>query len=82
MSRSISPKEQGRLQGANAALMALGSIVGPILFTEVFARSISGWAAWAPPGLAFYLAGGLMALALALDFVIRPARSAAAVPVE
>ncbi|MFI4934849.1 MAG: TCR/Tet family MFS transporter [Caulobacterales bacterium] len=78
MSRSISAKEQGRLQGANTALMAIASTIGPILFTEVFAQSISGWAPWAPVGLAFYVSATFMLLALILAFAMRPAPVAAA----
>jgi len=70
MSRRIGPSEQGRLQGANTGLMAIGSMIGPILFTETFARSIKGWSAWAPAGLAFYLACALLTLALIVAFSV------------
>jgi DHA1 family tetracycline resistance protein-like MFS transporter len=66
MSRRVGPNEQGRLQGANTGLMAIGSMIGPIFFTEIFARSIRGWSPWAPVGLAFFAASGLLALALLL----------------
>jgi DHA1 family tetracycline resistance protein-like MFS transporter len=66
MSRTVSATEQGRLQGANMGLMAIASLIGPILFTEVFARAIGSWSAWAPVGAPFYLAAAFMALGLAL----------------
>lgn len=66
MSRTVSATEQGRLQGANMGLMAIASLIGPILFTEVFARAIGSWSAWAPVGAPFYLAAALMTLGLAL----------------
>jgi len=66
MSRSVSATEQGRLQGANMGLMAIASLIGPILFTEVFARAIGAWRGWAPAGAPFYLAAALMALGLVL----------------
>jgi DHA1 family tetracycline resistance protein-like MFS transporter len=66
MSRRVSATEQGRLQGANMGLMAIASLIGPILFTEVFARAIGSWSSWAPVGAPFYLASGLMALGLFL----------------
>jgi DHA1 family tetracycline resistance protein-like MFS transporter len=68
MSRSVGPKEQGRLQGANMGLMAIGSLIGPVLFTEVFARAIGPWASWAPVGAPFYLAATLMLVAMLAAF--------------
>ncbi|HKP80248.1 MAG TPA: TCR/Tet family MFS transporter [Phenylobacterium sp.] len=68
MSRRVGPTEQGRLQGANMGLMAIASLIGPVLFTEVFARAIGPWAFWAPVGAPFYLAGILMCIALLAAF--------------
>jgi DHA1 family tetracycline resistance protein-like MFS transporter len=62
----VAPTEQGRLQGARASLSAIAAIGGPLLFTEVFARSIGDWKAWAPPGSAFFLAGAMLLTALGL----------------
>ena len=64
MSRRVSAREQGRLQGANAGLMALAGLVGPIFFTELFAWSIAGHRSL--PGLPVYVASVVLALALAL----------------
>jgi DHA1 family tetracycline resistance protein-like MFS transporter len=78
MSRRVADTEQGRLQGANMGLMAIGGLVGPILFTEVFADAIGRWSAWAPVGSPFYLAAILEALGLALALsVTRVARQPA-----
>jgi DHA1 family tetracycline resistance protein-like MFS transporter len=66
LSRAVGPEEQGRLQGANTGVMAIASMVGPVLFTEIFARSIRQWSPWAPEGLAFYAAGALLIGSLAL----------------
>jgi DHA1 family tetracycline resistance protein-like MFS transporter len=66
MSRMVSPMEQGRLQGANMGLLAISSLIGPVLFTEVFARSIGMWNGFAPLGSTWYLAGGLTLAALML----------------
>jgi DHA1 family tetracycline resistance protein-like MFS transporter len=76
MSRMVSPSEQGRLQGANMGLMAIASLTGPILFTEVFARSIGGWRHWAPIGAPFFVAGALMLLALGIAVALRPGEAA------
>jgi DHA1 family tetracycline resistance protein-like MFS transporter len=72
MSRMVSPSEQGRLQGANMGLMAIASLAGPVLFTEVFARAIGPWRHSAPIGLPLYLACGLMLTALCLALNARP----------
>jgi MFS transporter, DHA1 family, tetracycline resistance protein len=56
--RRVEPDEQGRLQGALGSVQGLTSLVGPLLFTFVFAASIPG-----RPGLAFYLASALAFLA-------------------
>jgi DHA1 family tetracycline resistance protein-like MFS transporter len=66
MSRRVSPSEQGRLQGANSSNMAVAGMIGPLLFTSVFAASIRGQGAWHQPGAAPYLAGALLVVALLL----------------
>ncbi|TAJ70531.1 MAG: MFS transporter [Phenylobacterium sp.] len=68
MTRRVSPQQQGQLQGANQSLMGLSSIIGPIIFGEVFAWSLRH-EAFHLPGLAIYLAAGLMGLAFLLAFV-------------
>jgi DHA1 family tetracycline resistance protein-like MFS transporter len=62
MTHHVSASEQGQLQGANACLMSISGIVGPLLFTQVFAVSIGG--PKEVPGSAFLLAGALLLLAL------------------
>jgi DHA1 family tetracycline resistance protein-like MFS transporter len=66
MSKRVSPSEQGRLQGANSSNMAVAGMIGPILFTSVFAASIRGQGTWHQPGLAPYLAGALLLVAFLL----------------
>jgi DHA1 family tetracycline resistance protein-like MFS transporter len=66
MTRAVSETEQGRLQGANMGLMAITGLIGPLLFTQVFAEAIGPWRAWAPVGSPFYLAAVLETLGLAL----------------
>jgi DHA1 family tetracycline resistance protein-like MFS transporter len=65
MSRRVDPTQQGRLQGANAGVLAMAGLIGPILFTQVFAWSIRG--ARPPggiPGLAIWVAGSLYIVGL------------------
>ena len=64
LTRMVSSSEQGRLQGANMGLLALASLAGPLLFSEVYARAISDWRAWAPVGSPFFVACGCVVLAL------------------
>ena len=75
MTRQVSPQEQGQLQGANQSLMGIGSILGPIVFGGVFAWSIRH-EAFHVPGMAIYVAAGLVTLAFLL--ALRTARSAQA----
>jgi len=77
MSRVIAPNEQGRLQGANGSVMAFANMTGPVLFTEIFARTIRDWSHFAPVGLPFYVAAALMTLSLALAVSDRKAEQAA-----
>ena len=72
MSRGVPANQQGRLQGANGSLMAIASVFGPLLFTQVFAHTITTWSALAPVGLPFYVAAALMGLALLLAASARP----------
>jgi DHA1 family tetracycline resistance protein-like MFS transporter len=68
MSRRVAQNEQGRLQGANAGLQAVGGIVGPLLFTGVFAWSIREPRNAFGVGAAVYLAALFLGLALVIAF--------------
>jgi DHA1 family tetracycline resistance protein-like MFS transporter len=46
----------------------MAGIFGPFLFTQLFAAAIRHPQAWHMPGVAFYLAATLLALALLLAF--------------
>jgi DHA1 family tetracycline resistance protein-like MFS transporter len=64
MTSCVTPAEQGRLQGALASLQGLASLIGPIVFTEIFAASISEHSSWHLPGAPFFLATALLAGAM------------------
>ena len=65
--------EQGQLQGANSSIMALAGLIGPGLFSYVFAHSIARDAAWQLPGAPFLLASAmLLAAAVLAWWVTRP----------
>ncbi|CAN7320202.1 TCR/Tet family MFS transporter [Phenylobacterium sp. LjRoot164] len=60
MTRRVEPSAQGQLQGANQALQGIASVIGPVIFGMTFAWSIRHDGAMHQPGLAIYLAAGLL----------------------
>ncbi len=78
MTRRVNASEQGRLQGANSSLMGISGMLGPYLFTNVFAFAIAKNTGFDFPGLPFAVAALLHVLAIALALVIvkRPAAPA------
>ncbi len=66
MSHRLGPDEQGALQGANASLMGIANLIGPGLFTLVFAQAIGG--SWQVPGAPFLLAAVLLAAAMGIGW--------------
>ena len=77
MTRGAAANEQGQLQGAIHSLRGISGLLGPGLFTWVFARSIGVHAVVHLPGSPFFLASLLLACALLVALVLapRPARS-------
>ncbi len=69
LTRSVGPSEQGRLQGGLASMKGITGMVGPILFTQVFAWGVTrgGALVGAPYFLASLALVGSLALALALS---------------
>jgi len=61
MSRRVGPSEQGQLQGANASLLGIANLFGPVVFTQAFALFIG--AGIHVPGAPFLLAAMLVAAA-------------------
>lgn len=66
MTRQVAADQQGRLQGAITSLTSFAGIFAPLLFTQVFAASISAGNAWHVPGAAFLLAAVLLAIGFAV----------------
>lgn len=64
-SKAVADNEQGRLQGAWSGVNAGMGLIAPGLFAFTFAGSIS-MPVQAVPGLAFFLAAALIALAIAI----------------
>jgi DHA1 family tetracycline resistance protein-like MFS transporter len=69
MSRRVGASEQGALQGANSSLMGIGNLLGPSLFTQVFAFFIAADAPLQLPGAGFILAAALVAMAAVVALV-------------
>jgi MFS transporter, DHA1 family, tetracycline resistance protein len=66
MSRRVDPSSQGKLQGAINSLRAITGMAGPVLFTQIFALSISPRASIHLPGAPYYLAAVLLLSSLLL----------------
>jgi DHA1 family tetracycline resistance protein-like MFS transporter len=77
MTRLVPADEQGRLQGAGSSVMSLAGLVGPTLFTVVFAAAVE---AGRIPGAPYLLAAAIMlaATGLAVAVTRRPAAVATA----
>jgi DHA1 family tetracycline resistance protein-like MFS transporter len=76
MSRRVDPSEQGRLQGATASLQAVTGMIGPAIFTQVFAQSIAGGEGLHVPGMAFFVAAAMLVAAGAIAWLVTRERAA------
>jgi MFS transporter, DHA1 family, tetracycline resistance protein len=70
MTRLVPGDEQGRLQGAVSSIMSMAGLLGPGLFTNVFAAAVSTDAAWRLPGAPYFVAAAIMATALLLTPIV------------
>jgi DHA1 family tetracycline resistance protein-like MFS transporter len=66
MSHRASPSEQGQLQGAINSLRGIAGLVGPVIFTYIFSRSIGADAIFHLPGAPFFAAATMLLISLAL----------------
>jgi DHA1 family tetracycline resistance protein-like MFS transporter len=73
MTRRVSPAEQGELQGAIASVRSMAMLVGPGLFSLIFARFISPDRPTKIPGAPWYLASLLLIAAAAVALAVAPA---------
>ena len=71
MSHRVDPAEQGQLQGAISSIRALTGILGPILFTQVFAAAVQHGGSFAL-GAPYFLAGALLCVALVVGLRVLP----------
>lgn len=68
MSREVNVTQQGQLQGAINSLRGIAGLVGPGLFTWIFSASLG-----VTPGMAFFVAAGILLLSLIVSEIVRPA---------
>jgi DHA1 family tetracycline resistance protein-like MFS transporter len=66
ITRQVTPDQQGQLQGATSSVQSLSQMLGPFLFTLIFAYFIGPSAPMSLPGAPFLLAAVLLALALVI----------------
>ena len=66
MTHRVSASEQGQLQGANSSVQGIAGLVGPGLFTWIFAHFISTGRSSQLPGAPFLLGSLLLVTALLL----------------
>lgn len=64
MTRRVGPSEQGKLQGALAGVIGVAGMIGPILFSQVYAWGIVTRDTINLPGVGFLVAAGLNVIAL------------------
>lgn len=60
MSRAAGANEQGQMQGAINSLRGIAGMLGPGLFTWLFAKAVGDWSGLHLPGLPYYVAAVLM----------------------
>jgi MFS transporter, DHA1 family, tetracycline resistance protein len=66
MTRHVSPSQQGLLQGAMSSITGITGMIGPIVFTQVFAYFIAPAREAPVPGAPFLLAAAMLWFALGL----------------
>ena len=62
-SRQVDPSHQGQLQGALSSMRGITGMIGPLLFTQIFAAAIADVNNATFPGAPYVLAGALLFLA-------------------
>jgi DHA1 family tetracycline resistance protein-like MFS transporter len=81
MTHQVSEREQGELQGAISSLRSITFIIGPVLFSQVFAWFIAPNHSFHIPGAPFYLAALLLGSAMLLSTRLAQGGRTGAVPV-
>jgi MFS transporter, DHA1 family, tetracycline resistance protein len=66
MTKRVGPSEQGQLQGALMSLFGVAGMIGPLVFTQIFALAIAPGRSVQFPGAPYWLASALLAGSLML----------------
>jgi DHA1 family tetracycline resistance protein-like MFS transporter len=75
MSARVGPSEQGELQGAIASMRSIATIVGPPIFTAIFA-AVSAQKPGPATGTPWFVGAGLLLVAALVSFTfLRPSRA-------
>ena len=78
MTQRVKPEEQGALQGALGSIRGISMLIGPGLFTAVFAQFVGPWRSAGVPGAPWYLSACLYGFALAVAWRATRSRPQAA----
>ncbi len=70
MTRRVGPSEQGRLQGANSAIMGISAILGPALYLSLLSFAVRHDATIGLPGLPILVAAAMCGLALVAAWLV------------
>jgi DHA1 family tetracycline resistance protein-like MFS transporter len=83
LSQRVGVDQQGQLQGAQQILFGLGQLIGPLIFTNLFAWSIGAGRGFGLPGLPMLIGASLIALgvSLAIRYARPPPAPLASTPV-
>jgi len=82
MTRRVSEREQGELQGAIGSLRSITFIIGPILFSGIFGFFINPKHSFHVPGAPYYLGAALLFTAMIMSTRIKKTESAHAAAPE
>jgi DHA1 family tetracycline resistance protein-like MFS transporter len=66
MTHRVSEREQGELQGAIQSLRSIAFVIGPLLFSQIFAWFIDPKRSFQVPGAPYYFAAALLFVAMLL----------------
>jgi len=78
MSRKVDPKHQGQLQGVNQSFQGIASMIGPLMFGELFSWAVRHDATLHLPGFPILIAAALLMGAFVLGLGVAHAAPAVA----
>ncbi len=82
MTRRVAKNEQGELQGAINLLRSVGSMLGPVIFSGMFAYSIGDMHLWKAPSVSWFVAGALLLVSVAVALRVTSAADDVSEPVD